>query len=72
MADINSMAGGELTQHLNNLTGQKAELRKEYQKALKEASDATAKAKILKVKIAQVSDDIAACKYNIKMEGNTV
>lgn len=66
--DVNTLAGGELTQYLNDLTSQKAELKKEYQDALKEASDANVKARILKVKISQISDAIAAVKYNIKME----
>ena len=70
MPDINNMAGGELTQLLNKLTQDKSNLRKEYQKAIKIASDAQADSKIIKIKISQIADDIAACKFNIKAEAN--
>ena len=67
---MDAMAGGELTQELNRLTERKALLREEYQKAIKEASDSKVRASQLKIQISQCADDIAACKYNVKMEQN--
>ena len=66
--NLDNQAGGELIQTLNKLTSKKAQLRQDYQKALKKASDATTEARIIKVQIAQITDEIAACKYNVKAE----
>lgn len=68
MAEITTMSGGELVNELAVLNGTLKKLRDNYQIAVKEASDSTAKARIIKIQISQLRDEIAACKYAIKAE----
>jgi len=68
MLAIANLAGGELVARLSELTQQKSDLRREYLIAVKTSSDAQVQAKIVRIKISQISDEIASCKFAIKSE----